>query len=262
MSLRVPNLQAGADSKLWDDGEYEKFQKQCAELTFEQIQTRIRINKDNVTALNTEFRSLQNELDIIKNEIAHNETKLKQHKQLPYLVSSVVEVLDLPEQSEDGGLQDNTATSQKAVVIRTSQRSTMFLPVVGLVDPETLKPGDLVGVNKDTYLILDTLPPEYDSRVKTMEVDEKPTDDYADVGGLDQQIEELKEAIVYPLTHPHLYKAIGIRPPKGVLLFGPPGTGKTLIARACAARTNACFIKISAPQLVQMYIGDGAQMVS
>ena len=65
---------------------------------------------------------------------------------------------------------------------------TIFLPVVGLVDPDTLKPGDLVGVNKDSYLILDTLPSEYDSRVKAMEVDEKPTEDYGDIGGLEKQV--------------------------------------------------------------------------
>lgn len=68
-----------------------------------------------------------------------------------------------------------------------SQFQTIFLPVVGLVDPDKLKPGDLVGVNKDSYLILDTLPSEYDSRVKAMEVDEKPTEDYNDIGGLEKQ---------------------------------------------------------------------------
>jgi len=124
-----------------------------------------------------------------------------------------------------------------------------------------LKPGDLVGVNKDSYLILDALPTEYDSRVKAMEVDEKPTEDYNDIGGLDKQIQELIEAVVRPMTHKHLFTAIGIRPPKGVLLYGPPGTGKTLMARACAAKTSACFLKLAATQLVQMYIGDGAKMV-
>jgi 26S proteasome regulatory subunit T5 len=79
--------------------------------------------------------------------------------------------------------------------------------------------------------------------------------------GLDVQIQELIEAVVRPLTHRHLFNAIGIRPPKGVLMYGPPGTGKTLLARACAAKTNACFLKISGPQLVQMFIGDGAKLV-
>ncbi|CAN6451746.1 unnamed protein product [Victoria cruziana] len=138
---------------------------------------------------------------------------------------------------------------------------TIFLPVVGLVDPDKLKPGDLVGVNKDSYLILDTLPSEYDSRVKAMEVDEKPTEDYNDIGGLEKQIQELVEAIVLPMTHKERFQKLGVRPPKGVLLYGPPGTGKTLMARACAAQTNATFLKLAGPQLVQMFIGDGAKLV-
>ncbi len=105
------------------------------------------------------------------------------------------------------------------------------------------------------------MPAEYDSRVKSMELDEKPTDEYTDIGGLDKQIEELREAIVLPITHKHLFESIGIRPPKGVLLYGPPGTGKTMMARACAAQTKATFLKLAGPQLVQMYIGDGAKMV-
>lgn len=87
--------------------------------------------------------------------------------------------------------------------------------MVGLVEPAHLKPGDLIGVNKDSYLILDTLPPEYDARVKAMEVDEKPTEDYADVGGLDKQIQELVEAVVLPITHKDRFLSIGIQPPKG-----------------------------------------------
>ena len=124
-----------------------------------------------------------------------------------------------------------------------------------------MKPADLVGVNKDSYLILDTLPAEYDSRVKAMEVDEKPTEDYSDIGGLDKQIQELREAVVLPMTHAEKFKTLGIRAPKGVLLYGPPGTGKTLIARACAAQTNAAYLKLAGPLLVQMFIGDGAKLV-
>jgi 26S proteasome regulatory subunit T5 len=105
------------------------------------------------------------------------------------------------------------------------------------------------------------LPQEYDSRVKAMEVDEKPTEEYSDVGGLDKQIEELIEAIVLPMTHKERFENLGIKPPKGVLMYGPPGTGKTLLARACAAQTKACFLKLAASQLVQMFIGDGAKLV-
>ncbi|KAB5529265.1 hypothetical protein DKX38_019346 [Salix brachista] len=128
-------------------------------------------------------------------------------------------------------------------------------------ESDQLKPGDLVGVSKDSYLILDTLPSEYDSRVKAMEVDEKPTEDYNDSGVLEKQIQELVEAIVLPMTHQERFQKLGIRPPKGILLYGPPGTGKTLMARACAAQTNATFLKLAGPQLVQMFIGDGAKLV-
>jgi 26S proteasome regulatory subunit T5 len=103
------------------------------------------------------------------------------------------------------------------------------------VDIDDLKPNELVGVNKDSYLILEKLPEEYDSRIKAMEIDEKPTEDWGDIGGLDKQIEELREAIVLPITHKDKFEAIGIQAPKGLLMYGPPGTGKTMLARACAA---------------------------
>lgn len=148
-----------------------------------------------------------------------------------------------------------------SVIVKTTTRQTVYLPVAGLVPSKGLKPGDLVGTNKDSFLILDHLPSEYDPRVKAMEVDEKPTEDYSDVGGCDKQIQELVEAVVLPMTHADRFKALGIRPPKGVLLHGPPGTGKTLLARACAKSTNAVFLKLAGPSLVQMYIGDGAKMV-
>ena len=85
-----------------------------------------------------------------------------------------------------------------------------------------------------------------------MEVDERPTEDYNDVGGLDKQIEELVEAVVLPMTHAEKFKTLGIKPPKGVLMYGPPGTGKTLLARACAAQTKSTFLKLAGPQLVQV----------
>lgn len=184
------------------------------------------------------------------------------------------------EAKEEGANIDLDATRVgKSAVIKTSTRQTIFLPLIGLVDHEKLKPGDLIGVNKDSYLVLDTLPAEYDSRVKAMEVDEKPTEKYTDVGGLDKQIEELVEAVVWPMKEAERFKKIGIKAPKGerftmddragrgltwypgALMYGPPGTGKTLLARACAAQTDATFLKLAGPQLVQMFIGDGAKLV-
>ncbi len=94
-----------------------------------------------------------------------------------------------------------------------------------------------------------------------MEVDERPSEEYSDIGGCDKQIQELIEAVVLPMTHRDMFNTIGIKPPKGVLLHGPPGTGKTLLARACANQTNAIFLKLAGPQLVQMFIGDGAKLI-
>jgi 26S proteasome regulatory subunit T5 len=138
----------------------------------------------------------------------------------------VVELLDLDvekEAAEEGANIDLDATRVgKSAVIKTSTRQTIFLPLIGLVDPTTLKPGDLIGVNKDSYLVLDTLPAEYDSRVKAMEVDEKPTEKYSDVGGLTQQIAELVEAVVWPMNESEKFKKIGIKAPKGMLLSYSP----------------------------------------
>ena len=105
-----------------------------------------------------------------------------------------------------------------------------------------------MGTNKDSYLILEKLPEEFDSRVQAMEVDERPTEEYSDIGGADQQIQELIEAVVLPMTHKDMFDAIGIRPPKGVLLHGPPGTGYVRDLHCCLSN-NGCLRGDLAPVL-------------
>ncbi|KAG8912341.1 26S proteasome regulatory subunit 6A [Tulasnella sp. 408] len=229
----------------------------------DEIVTRMRLIDNDIKVMRSETLRLQHEQAAMKEKVRENAEKIKQNKVLPYLVANVVEILDMdPEAEEDGANQDlDSMRKGKCAVIKTSTRQTIFLPLIGLVPADKLKPGDLIGVNKESYLILDTLPAEYDSRVKAMEVDERPTETYTDIGGLDKQIEELVEAIVLPMKHAEKFKTLGIRPPKGCLMYGPPGTGKTLLARACAAQTNACYLKLAGPSLVQMFIGDGAKLV-
>jgi len=248
---------------IWGEEEKSQMDKQLAEWTVEQIKRRCDILSGNSRVMKSDVSRLLLENKSMEGKIKENKEKIKMNKQLPYLVANVIEILDFEEDGkQDGANVDlNSSRNDKCVVVKTSTRQTVFLPVVGLVDAKDLKPGELVGVNKDSYLILDKLPAEYDSRVKAMEVDERPTEDYGDIGGLNKQIQELREAIVRPITHAELFKKIGIKPPKGVLMYGPPGTGKTLLARACAAKTKACFLKIAATQLVQMFIGDGAKLV-
>ncbi|KAJ0398966.1 hypothetical protein P43SY_008192 [Pythium insidiosum] len=230
----------------------------------DEIRQRIRLLDNEVRIMRSDIQRINHESNSQRERIKENNEKVKLNKQLPYLVGNVVEILELEddEDEQDGAATDVDAQRKgKSAVIKTSTRQTIFLPIPGLVDSESLVPNDLVGTNKDSYLILEKLPAEYDSRVKAMEVDEKPTEEYSDIGGLDKQIQELVEAVVLPMTHKEKFEAIGIQPPKGVLLHGPPGTGKTLLARACAKQTDAIFLKLAAPQLVQMFIGDGAKLV-
>ncbi|KAH9980110.1 P-loop containing nucleoside triphosphate hydrolase protein [Lactifluus volemus] len=242
----------------WDD-----IPEDIMELDTDDILTRIRLIDNDIKVMRSEQLRLNHEQNVMKEKIRDNGEKIKQNKVLPYLVANVVEILDVdPEGQEDGANQDlDSMRKGKTAVIKTSTRQTVFLPLIGLVPPENLEPQDLIGVNKDSYLVLDTLPAEYDSRVKAMEVDERPTETYTDIGGLEKQIEELVEAIVLPMEQADKFKTLGIKPPKGCLMYGPPGTGKTLLARACAAQTNACYLKLAGPSLVQMFIGDGAKLV-
>ena len=233
-----------------------RYSAEVAELTVGEILNRIKIYENNIRIMRQEEAQANEARRTYERQIQENEKKLELSKQLPYLVSTVVEVLD----NADPATREEHE-SLKTAIIKTSTRSTIYLPVPGLVEPEQLAPTDIVGVNKDSYLIIDKVPPEYDSRVKAMEVEERPQAEYTDIGGLDKQIEELREAIVLPFTHKEKFERIGLMPPKGVLMYGPPGTGKTMMARACASQTNATFLKLAGPQLVQMFIGDGAKIV-
>lgn len=252
------------DKEIWKDAE-EGLDAEVLRMSNEELLSRTRLLDNEVKIMKSEIVRVTHEQQAMKEKIKENTEKIKVNKTLPYLVSNVIEILDVDPQDQeeaDGANVDlDSQRKGKCAVVKTSTRQTYFLPVIGLVDPEELKPGDLVGVNKDSYLILETLPSEYDARVKAMEVDERPTEQYSDIGGLDTQIQELIEAIVLPMTHRERFEKLGVSPPKGVLLYGPPGTGKTLLARACAAQTKATFLKLAGPQLVQMFIGDGAKLV-
>ncbi|XWS41321.1 hypothetical protein CRYUN_Cryun17cG0071400 [Craigia yunnanensis] len=109
--------------------------------------------------------------------------------------------------------------------------------------------------------VVGLLQDEVDPMVSVMKVDKAPLESYADIGGLDAQIQEIKEAVELPLTHPELYEDIGIKPPKGVILYGEPGTGKTLLAKAVANSTSATFLRVVGGELIHKYLGDGPKLV-
>jgi len=129
------------------------------------------------------------------------------------------------------------------------------------VPEKDLVPGARVSLNKQTLAVMEVLPAPLDPVVTGAEIMEKPDLSYDDIGGLKDQMVELREAVEDPLLRPELYAKVGIKPPKGVLLVGPPGTGKTLMAKAVANATNATFIRLVGSELVQKYIGEGARLV-
>lgn len=124
-----------------------------------------------------------------------------------------------------------------------------------------MKPNARVAIHRSSQAVVDILPPDTDAAVSMMKMTEKPDVTYADIGGLDIQKQEIREAIELPLTHPELYAQIGIDPPRGVLLYGPPGTGKTMLAKAVANQTNASIIRMVGSEFVQKYLGEGPRMV-
>jgi proteasome regulatory subunit len=94
-----------------------------------------------------------------------------------------------------------------------------------------------------------------------MQVEARPEVTYGDIGGIDDQVREVREAVELPLLDPERFDTVGIEPPTGVLLHGPPGTGKTMLAKAVANGTDATFIKMAGSELVRKFIGEGARLV-
>lgn len=124
-----------------------------------------------------------------------------------------------------------------------------------------LEPGDSVLVEQKNLNIIDKINVSKNFDVERFVIIEKPKTEWNDIGGLNEQIEEIKEVVELPLKSPELFKKIGIQPPKGILLHGPPGTGKTLLAKAIANSTDATFIEIVGSEIVQKFIGDGAKLI-
>jgi len=146
-------------------------------------------------------------------------------------------------------------------IIASSVGPEYYVNIMSFVDKDQLEPGCSLLTHHKVNSIVGLLADETDPMVSVMKVDKAPLESYADIGGLETQIQEIKEAVELPLTHPELYEDIGIRPPKGVILYGEPGTGKTLLAKAVANQTSATFLRVTGSELIQKYLGDGPKLV-
>lgn len=146
-------------------------------------------------------------------------------------------------------------------IVSSSVGPEYYVNILSSVNQDLLEPGCSVLLHNKTTSVVGILQDDTDPMVSVMKVEKAPLESYADIGGLEEQIQEIKEAVELPLAHPELYEDIGIKPPKGVILYGEPGTGKTLLAKAVANQTSATFLRVVGSELIQKYLGDGPKLV-
>jgi proteasome regulatory subunit len=199
---------------------------------------------DQIRVLETDKKFLEGQKIRFEREVKRLKSEVEHLKTPPLLVGSITDIID-----------------KNRVIIRSSSGPRFLVRVSQSVQPESLVIGARCTLNQQSLAIIEVLPSSFDSQIYGMELESTPEESYEDIGGLDEQITEIREAVELPMTRPDLFHAVGINPPKGVLLYGPPGTGKTLLARAVAHETDACFMYTVGSELVQKYIGEGARLV-
>lgn len=204
------------------------------------LEKRLRNLETEKQLLDAERLRLEQELHSLRNEI-------DRLREPPLVSATIIDILD-----------DNKGRA----IVKSSTGPSFVVNASRKVKNEKINPGMRVALNQRTFAIMEILPTKLDPFVKGMEViDSIPDISYSDVGGLEDQLQEVRETVELPLKKPELFKKIGIDPPKGVLLYGAPGTGKTLLAKAVAHETEATFIRIIGSELVQKFIGEGARLV-
>jgi len=146
-------------------------------------------------------------------------------------------------------------------IVSTNHGSQYYTNICTFVDKDQIEPGCTVILNNKTMSVVGLMSDDTDNMIEVMKVQKAPEESYADIGGLDKQIQEIKESVELPLTNPEMYETVGIMPPKGVILYGPPGTGKTLLAKAVANHTKATFLRIVGSEMIKKYLGEGPKLV-
>lgn len=195
-----------------------------------------------------------------KKEKIHLENLLYSKKILNFYVRSILEEI-AHLQKEGSSVGEIIQIQGEKVLIKINQDGNYFVNVHPKIKKTKLVPGMRVAVKNETYQIYKVLIQKTDPLVTLMKVENIPLSKYEMIGGLDYQIEQIKEVIELPIKFPEIFESLGVAQPKGVLLHGPPGTGKTLLARAVAYHSGCTFIRISGSELVQKYIGEGSRMV-
>jgi len=197
-----------------------------------------------IKRVESERHYMEAEILRLQREVKRLKTELDRLRYPPLIVGSVRDVLT------DG-----------RVVVKSSTGPDFVVNSAETVEHTKITVGSRVALNKQTLAVMGVLPASLDPLVAASEIVDKPNVTYQDIGGLTEQIRDIREAVEYPLLRAELYRKVGVDPPKGVLLIGPPGTGKTLVAKAVAHHTHATFVRLVGSELVQKYIGEGARLV-
>ncbi|KAH0568531.1 26S proteasome regulatory subunit 4-like [Cotesia glomerata] len=195
---------------------------------------------------------------LMEEEFIKNQERLKPTEEKDEEDLSKVEILR--------GSPMNVGTLEEVIddnhaIVSTSLGSKYYISILSFVDKNQLEPGCHVLLNHRNHSVVGVLDDTTDPMVTVMKLQNAPPETYADIGGLEEQIREIKESVELPLTHPEYYEEMGIKPPKGVILYGEPGTGKTLLAKAVANQTSATFLRVVGSELIQKYLGDGPKLV-
>lgn len=197
-----------------------------------------------IQQLESQKKSVEYDKIHFERETKRLRVELDRMKTTPLLMGTVVKMID-----------------NDHVVIRSSAGPQLVVSAPTDLTEAELAPGTNVALNQQTFSIAEVLPMLEEPEVSALELIESTDVTYNEIGGLSDQLREIREVVELPLIKPEIFERIGIEPPKGALLYGPPGTGKTMIAKAVANRTNATFLRVVGSELVQKYIGDGAKMV-
>ena len=197
--------------------------------------------------ISEELSLLKNKLSQLKYELRSLKAEVNRYGELPLLKGSIIDLLD---------------DINERVIVDCPPNSSYIVRVSKKLENNLLYPGLNVALNMRNYTVMEILPIDIEPFIKGMEVINPPCDiTFDDIGGLDNQIQEVREILELPLKKPELFEKIGIEPPKGVLFYGAPGTGKTMLAKAIAHETKATFIKVTGTELVDKFIGEGARFV-
>ena len=199
---------------------------------------------DQAQKLITERVALESDINKLKKRTARLDEEIRLLKSPPLIVGHIQDVID-----------------EESAIVRSSNGTVFQVAVNKRLQTSELKPGTRVALNQDTLAVTSLLHDAWDPLVSGAEMIERPETAYDEIGGLDEEILKLREAIELPLEKPEVFQKVGIEPPKGVLLVGPPGCGKTMIAKAVASQTKATFIRMVGSELAQKYIGEGGRMV-